>query len=116
MPARNESAPALSRGEHYTPYAGGPFYILSRAAAEWVGSRARTLNWHWRNEDMAVGSMLVGADIEFVNTFLVKVLHWRWSTPPLVALHNIDDRHRIEAWHLDLAANFSRPAADAAHR
>ena len=40
----------------------------------------------------------------------VKVLHWRWSTPPLIALHNIDDRHRIAEWHTDLAANFSRMA------
>jgi hypothetical protein len=37
-------------------------------------------------------------------------LHWRWSTPPLIALHNIDDRHRIAEWHTDLAANFSRLA------
>lgn len=108
-PPRNESLPPLIRGSHYMPYAGGPFYILSRAAAEWLGSRAPTLNWGWRNEDMAMGSMLIGADVEFVNTFLVKVLHWRWSTPPLIALHNIDDRERIEAWHAELSANFSQP-------
>jgi hypothetical protein len=107
-PPRNDSQPKMARGEHFTPYAGGPFYILSRPAAEWLGTRARTLNWHWRNEDMAMGSMLIGADVEFVNTFLVKVLHWRWSTPPLIALHNIDDRHRIEEWHMDLASNFSQ--------
>jgi hypothetical protein len=108
-PPRNASLPPLIRGSHYMPYAGGPFYILSRAAAEWLGSRAPTLNWGWRNEDMAMGSMLIGADVEFVNTFLVKVLHWRWSTPPLIALHNIDDRDRVEAWHAEWAANFSAP-------
>jgi hypothetical protein len=107
-PPRNETQPKMARGEHFTTYAGGPFYILSRPAAEWLGSRARTLNWHWRNEDMAMGSMLVGADVEFVNTFLVKVLHWRWSTPPLIALHNIDDRERMFDWHLELARNYSR--------
>ena len=57
---------------------------------------------------MAMGSMLVGADVEFVNTFLVKVLHWRYSTAPLIALHNIDDRERMYDWHLELAHNYSR--------
>jgi hypothetical protein len=118
----NATAPAtMPRGKHYTPYAGGPFYILARAAVVWLGAQARDLNWRWRNEDMAMGNMLVGADIEFVecgsgrargagrwrrrsagcspsplpsqfSTFLIKVLHWKWSQGDLIALHNIDDR------------------------
>ena len=44
----------------------------------------------------------IGADIETINTFQVKVLHWRWSTKPFIALHNIDDRHRIAEWHEEL--------------
>ena len=50
----------LTRGTHFTPYAGGPFYILSRAAAVWLADAARTINWRWRNEDMAMANMLVG--------------------------------------------------------
>ncbi len=47
-----------------------------------------------------------------MNTFYVKVLHWRFSEGPLIALHNIDDRERIEAWHADYAANFSVPGRE----
>jgi hypothetical protein len=50
----------MKRGTHFTPYAGGPFYILSRAAAVWLADAARTINWRWRNEDMAMANMLVG--------------------------------------------------------
>jgi hypothetical protein len=50
----------MKRGTHFTPYAGGPFYILSRAAATWLADAARTINWRWRNEDMAMANMLVG--------------------------------------------------------
>ena len=47
--------------------------------------------------------------MEYVNTFYVKVLHWRFSAGPLVALHNIDDHVRVEEWHVEYAANFSEP-------
>jgi hypothetical protein len=102
---RNASAdapPPEPRGKHFFPYAGGPFYLMSRAAAEYLRANAHRLNWKWRNEDMAVGTWFIGADIETINTFQVKVLHWRWSTKPFIALHNIDDRHRIAEWHLEL--------------
>jgi hypothetical protein len=105
---RNESAPEaepLPRGKHFYPYAGGPFYLMARAGAEYLWRNAHRLNWKWRNEDMAVGSWLVGADIETVNTFTVKVLHWRWSTRPFIALHNIDDGHRMADWHIELGGN-----------
>ena len=52
---------------------------------------------------------ICAADVEYVNTFYVKVLHWRFSAGPLVALHNIDDHERVEEWHLEYAANFSEP-------
>jgi len=50
----------MKRGTHFTPYAGGPFYIISRAAVVWLADAARTINWRWRNEDMAMANMLVG--------------------------------------------------------
>jgi hypothetical protein len=144
---RNASEPPLSRGKFFFPYAGGPFYLMSRAATEFLQRNAHRLNWKWRNEDMAVGTCacprahrarpppcparpartapnaqlacgsphppftplpslrlagFIGADIETINTFQVKVLHWRWSTKPFIALHNIDDRHRIAEWHVEL--------------
>ena len=135
---RNASEPPLSRGKFFFPYAGGPFYLMSRAATEFLQRNAHRLNWKWRNEDMAVGTCacqsararlappcapapftatpthppppppllrwpgFIGADIETINTFQVKVLHWRWSTKPFIALHNIDDRYRIAEWHVEL--------------
>lgn len=102
---RNESLASLPRGKHFFPYAGGPFYLMSRAAGEFLRRNAHRLNWRWRNEDMAVGTWFIGADIDTINTFQVKVLHWRWSTKPYIALHNIDDRHRIAEWHVELGGN-----------
>jgi hypothetical protein len=96
----NASEPPLSRGKHFFSYAGGPFYLMSRSAAEYLRGTADRLNWKWRNEDMAVGAWLVGSDVDFINTFQVKVLHWRWSTKPYIAEHNIDNRHEIAAWHV----------------
>lgn len=99
------------KGEHFGPYAAGPFYILSRPAAEFIGNNALALNWKWRNEDMSMGTWMAGADVEFVNDWHIKILNWKHSQPPLIAEHNIDDRERIEAWHTELAANFSRAEA-----
>ena len=59
---RNTSAdapPPLSRGKFFFPYAGGPFYLMSRAGAEYLRYNAHRLNWKWRNEDMAVGTWCV---------------------------------------------------------
>lgn len=103
----NASVPPMKRSSHFTPYAGGPFYIMSRPAAEYLRRNARSVNTRWRNEDMAMGLWLRGTDVEFVSEPRVKVLHWRHSWRPYIALHNIDDRHRIGAWHAQLAANAS---------
>ena len=102
---RNASDAPQPRGKHFFPYAGGPFYLMSRAAGEYLRRNAHRLNWRWRNEDMAAGTWFIGADIDTINTFQVKVLHWRWSTQPYIALHNIDDRHRIAEWHVELGGN-----------
>ena len=53
---RNASEPPLARGKFFFPYAGGPFYLMSRAAAAFLQRNAHRLNWRWRNEDMAVGT------------------------------------------------------------
>ena len=44
-----------------------------------------------------------------MNTFYIKVLHWRFSAGPLIALHNIDDHERVEEWHKEYAESFSVP-------
>lgn len=97
------------KGEHYGPYAAGPFYILSKGAVDFLGDNAARLNWKWRNEDMAMGTWMAGADVEFVNDWHIKILNWKHYEQPLIAEHNIDDRERIEAWHTELAFNFSHP-------
>lgn len=109
IPRDNATDPPLSRGKFFYPYAGGPFYIMSRPAARFLQRNAHRLNWRWRNEDMAVGTWFAGADVETINTFQIKVLHWRWSTHPFVALHNIDDRHRVEEWLREWGGNTTLP-------
>jgi hypothetical protein len=32
-----------------------------------VGDNAWSLNWKWKNEDMAMGTWMQGADVEFLN-------------------------------------------------
>jgi hypothetical protein len=109
IPRDNATDPPLSRGKFFYPYAGGPFYIMSRPAASFLRRNAHRLNWRWRNEDMAVGTWFAGADVETINTFQIKVLHWRWSTHPYVALHNIDDRERVEEWLKEWGGNTTLP-------
>jgi hypothetical protein len=91
------------KGKFYTPFAGGPFYVISRAAIEHVLRNGWRLNTKWRNEDMAASTWLQGLDIEAVDEERIKLLHWKWSHPPYIALHNIDDREDIPLWHLGQA-------------
>ena len=75
------------KGEFYTPYAAGPFYILSRSACAFVGDNALTLNWRWRNEDMAMGTWMAEADAEFVTDWHIKILDSLRYEEPLIAEH-----------------------------
>jgi hypothetical protein len=78
------------KGEHFGPYAAGPFYILSKSACDFVGDNALSLNWKWKNEDMAMGTWMAGADVEFANDWHIKILNWKHFEHPLIAEHNID--------------------------
>jgi len=78
------------KGEHFGPYAAGPFYILSRSACDFVGDNALSLNWKWKNEDMAMGTWMAGSDVEFVNDWHIKILNWKHYEHPLIAEHNVD--------------------------
>lgn len=98
-------------GGYYPPYAGGPFYILSRPAIEYVLLNARSLNWKWRNEDMSVGTWMVGMDIKIVQEWKIKLLNWKHHERPFIAEHHIDSPNGVEAWHLELHANFSHVGA-----
>ena len=80
------------KGEHFGPYAAGPFYILSKNAVDFVGDNALSLNWKWKNEDMAMGTWMAGADVEFANDWHIKILNWKHFEHPLIAEHNIDVR------------------------
>ena len=97
------------RGKFFTPFAGGPFYLLSRPVIEFLARNAPFLNTQWRNEDMAMSTWVSGLDVEAVDEERIKLLHWKWSHPPYIALHNIDDREDIEGWHLRQAALHSGP-------
>jgi hypothetical protein len=76
-------------GGYFPPYAGGPFYVLSRPAAEFVLINSKRLNWRWRNEDMAVGTWMTGADVKIVQEWKVKLLNWKHHERPFIAEHAI---------------------------
>jgi len=95
------------KGKFFSPFAGGPFYLLSRGALDFLRRNAHFLNTQWRNEDMAMSTWMQGLDVEAVDEERIKLLHWKWSHEPFIALHNIDDREDIEGWHLRQAAKNS---------
>jgi hypothetical protein len=98
-------------GGYFPPYAGGPFYVLSRPGIEFVLENAARLNWKWRNEDMAVGTWMAGADVKIVQEWRVKLLNWKHHERPYIAEHAIDPENGVEAWHMELHANFSKVGA-----
>ena len=100
------------KGKFYTAFAGGPFYIVSRPAINFLARNARRMNRHWRNEDMAMSTWMQGLDVEAVDEERIKILHWKWSHPPYIALHNIDEREDIEGWHARQAALHSGPDSE----
>ena len=100
------------KGKFYTAFAGGPFYIVSRPAINFLTRNARRMNRHWRNEDMAMSTWMQGLDVEAVDEERIKILHWKWSHPPYIALHNIDEREDIEGWHARQAALHSGPDSE----
>ena len=99
----------FTRGAFYTPFAGGPFYLLSRDALQFLRANGPRLNRRWKNEDMAMSTWMQGLDVEAVDEERIKLLHWKWSAPPYIALHNIDEREDIGGWHLRQAAAHSGP-------
>ncbi len=76
-------------GSYFPPYAGGPFYVLSRPAAEYVLTNSKRLNWKWRNEDMAVGTWMTGVDVKIVQEWKIKLLNWKHHERPYIAEHAI---------------------------
>jgi hypothetical protein len=107
--SKNYEPQWAGRGKFFTPFAGGPFYLLSRPVIDFLARNAPFLNTQWRNEDMAMSTWVSGLDVEAVDEERVKLLNWKWSHPPYIALHNIDDREDIEGWHLRQAAANNGP-------
>jgi len=94
-------------GGYFPPYAGGPFYVLSRPAVEFVQENAARLNSKWKNEDMAVGTWMTGADVKIVQEWKIKLLNWKHHEQPYLAEHAVDTPDGVEVWHMDLHTNFS---------
>ena len=107
LPSGHKNHEANYAGGYFPPYAGGPFYVLSRPGVRFVLENSRRLNSKWRNEDMAVGTWFTGADVKIVQEWKVKLLNWKHHEKPYIAEHAIDYDDSVEAWHGRLHANFS---------
>lgn len=96
-------------GETFPPYAAGPVYFMSRPVAEHLYKNAESLNTAWHNEDMALGTWLIGADVAYLNEWHLKILGWKHHERPFIAEHCTDTApwNSVEEWQLGLATNFS---------
>ena len=77
LPSGHKNHEANYAGGYFPPYAGGPFYVLSRPGVRFVLENSRRLNSKWRNEDMAVGTWFTGADVKIVQEWKIKLLNWK---------------------------------------
>ena len=94
-------------GGYFPPDAGGPFYVLSRPAVKFVQENAARLNSKRKNEDMAVGTWMTGADVKIVQEWKIKLLNWKHHEQPYLAEHAVDTPDGVEVWHMGLHVNFS---------
>jgi hypothetical protein len=105
----NKNREVQYMGQTFPPYAAGPCYFLSRAAAEYLGHNSRQLQTKWHNEDMAMGTWLLGADVAYINEPRIFILGWKEHSRPFIAQHATDiaPYATTEEWQLGLAKEFS---------